>query len=310
MRPKLYRGKWYAVWREDGRTRRAALRVPDREAAERRIADLRRKPAAVTVSAIVDAYLIDKPNAVAGWSPGPIKTHFGNLRPDQITRPLSRLYMAKATLDGQSDWTQRRALGALKTALRWAGHAAAAEQLEMPAEPESRDRYLTHAEFDALVTGADAEHVRLFIELTLATGARPGAVLGMKWSQVDWTNRLVRRGKGRGNKKRATVPMTDRIFGELWLAFERATTDYVIEWGGQPVKSVRTGFGAACARAGLGGVVPYTIRHTAATWMAQKRVPMEEIAAFLGHSNPRTTYRIYAKYSPDYLRGAASALDR
>lgn len=43
--------------------------------------------------------------------------------------------------------------------------------------------------------------------------------------------------------------------------------------------------------------------------MAEAGVPMSEIASFLGHSDDRITQRVYAKYSPAYLRTAASALE-
>lgn len=36
---------------------------------------------------------------------------------------------------------------------------------------------------------------------------------------------------------------------------------------------------------------------------------MDEIAQYLGHSNSSQTYRVYARYSPDHLRKAASALE-
>jgi integrase len=42
--------------------------------------------------------------------------------------------------------------------------------------------------------------------------------------------------------------------------------------------------------------------------MAEAGVSMPEIAHYLGHSNSRTTERVYARYSPDYLQGAARAL--
>lgn len=47
----------------------------------------------------------------------------------------------------------------------------------------------------------------------------------------------------------------------------------------------------------------------AAVWMAEAGVSMDEIASYLGHSDPRLTYRVYAKFSPAYLAKAASALD-
>jgi integrase len=36
---------------------------------------------------------------------------------------------------------------------------------------------------------------------------------------------------------------------------------------------------------------------------------MEEIAQYLGHSDVNVTRQIYARFSPDYLRKAASALE-
>jgi integrase len=50
------------------------------------------------------------------------------------------------------------------------------------------------------------------------------------------------------------------------------------------------------------------MRHTAAVWMAEAGVPMPVIAQYLGHTDSRITERVYARFSPDYLRGAADAL--
>jgi len=43
--------------------------------------------------------------------------------------------------------------------------------------------------------------------------------------------------------------------------------------------------------------------------MAEAGVSMSEISQYLGHSNTRVTESVYARYSPDYLKGAAKALD-
>jgi len=43
--------------------------------------------------------------------------------------------------------------------------------------------------------------------------------------------------------------------------------------------------------------------------MAEAGVPMSEIAQYLGHSSTNVTERVYARFSPDYLRKAAAALD-
>jgi hypothetical protein len=43
--------------------------------------------------------------------------------------------------------------------------------------------------------------------------------------------------------------------------------------------------------------------------MAEDGIPLEEIAQFLCHSDVNVTRRIYARFSPDYLRRAAASLE-
>ena len=96
---------------------------------------------------------------------------------------------------------------------------------------------------------------------------------------------------------------------ELVKAREIAQTDFVIEYRGDRVRSVKNALAAAARRAKIQHVSPYIFRHSAAVWMAEARVPMEEIGQFLGHENIETTYRRYARYRPDFLREAAAALE-
>ena len=110
-------------------------------------------------------------------------------------------------------------------------------------------------------------------------------------------------------KGRATVPMTTMARQALAEARRAALTEYVIEYAEKPVASIKRGFTEACRRGGLKNVTPHTLRHTAAVWMAEAGRPMPEIAAYLGHGDSHITERVYAKYSPDYLRRAAGALD-
>lgn len=306
MRLKLYRGKWAAVWSEDGKTRRASLRTADRGHAERRLERLKRGGPSTTVAEIVSAYLEANDTTTGKHAWAPMARAFGSLTPDQITKEACQRYAARA---GRSRGTVRRSLGVLKAALKHAGHRQIADRIKLPPPPAPRDRFLTEAEYDALLAGAAMPHVRLFITLALATAGRAGAVLEMTWDRVDFERGLIRLGPGNQRKGRATVPMTERARAALLDAQRGATTEHVIEWGGERVASVKKGFAAAAERAGLEGVTPHTLRHTAATWMAQRGVPLPDIAAYLGHTDPRTTYRVYAKYTPDYLRGAARALD-
>jgi integrase len=57
------------------------------------------------------------------------------------------------------------------------------------------------------------------------------------------------------------------------------------EFNGKPVGSVKKGFKTAVGLARLPGkFTPHTLRHTAATWLMQRGVPIREAAGFLGMS--------------------------
>ncbi|WP_074785402.1 tyrosine-type recombinase/integrase [Roseovarius tolerans] len=75
------------------------------------------------------------------------------------------------------------------------------------------------------------------------------------------------------------------------------------------MKSIKKGFKAAVVDAWPRDVSPHVLRHTAAVHMAEACVTMDEIAQYLGHSDSRITASIYARYSPEHLRKAASALE-
>jgi hypothetical protein len=82
---------------------------------------------------------------------------------------------------------------------------------------------------------------------------------------------------------------------------------FVISENGERLRDVKRGFASACRRAGLDGVSPHVLRHTCATWLMQRGVPMWEAAGFLGISR-ETPERVYGHYPPEYLRTATEAL--
>lgn len=51
------------------------------------------------------------------------------------------------------------------------------------------------------------------------------------------------------------------------------------------------------------------LRHSAAVWLVEDGHSMEAVAQFLGHSNTAMTYRVYARYSPKYLRKLTASLE-
>jgi integrase len=56
-----------------------------------------------------------------------------------------------------------------------------------------------------------------------------------------------------------------------------------------------------------GRVTPHTLRHTAATWLMQRGVPVWETAGLLGMS-AEVLLSTYGHHHPDFLHGAANAI--
>ena len=314
MRLKLYRGKWAAVWRSNGRTNRRSLLTADRDEADRRLKDLRIQRPGDTITDAVTLYLDEKRDRArsflsieSAWRA--LKPHFGHLRPDQVSRELCRSYAKMRRIGGVSDGTIIKDLGVLKAALNWAGKGAAAVW-DMPSAPPPRDRYLTKDEVDRLLEAAELPHIRLFILLAYSTAGRASAVMELTWDRVDLDRKQIRLAKGDGRRKgRATVPMNDRLLAALTEAHKARTCEHVVEWGGGPVKSVKRAFARAADIAGLADISPHVLRHSAAVHMVEAGLSFPEVAQYLGHTSPAITFKVYGRYSPTHLRKAAQALE-
>lgn len=317
-RIKLYRGKYAAVRTVNGSTERVSLRTADLHEAKRRLRDWEAKPAGDTVGELVESYLTDKDKTAiravdlrGSWKMA--KATFGHLRPDQITRDVCRAYRDERYAAGRKPNTVRKELEVVRAALNFHKRGEKAV-FELPPPPPPKERYLSKAEVRTLLKAARKfPHVRSFIALSISTGARQSALLELTWDRVDMKRRMIKLSRGEAideqMKSRAVVPMNRRAYRYLRVLEAAATSPYVIEWAGHRVLSIKKGFATAATKAGLRGVTPHILRHTAASWMAMGGVPMFDISRYLGHSDTRVTERRYAKLSPEYLRKAAKALD-
>jgi integrase len=165
-----------------------------------------------------------------------------------------------------------------------------------------------------LIDGTSFPHVRLALILLYTTAARSSALCSLTWERCDFDReRIDLRDPTitRAHKGRAIAPMLRTAKAALLEAKQCALTPYVIEWGGEPVKSLKRGIKTAAKAARITGkrVSPHILRHSAAVHMAEDEVSMEKIQQFLGHSDINTTRAIYARFSPSYLKDAAAALE-
>lgn len=325
------RGEWAISWWEESadaegrpkrRRRRFSLGTTDRKLAEaeaaREWAKLTR-PKVITVGHLWEGYRSENSAkrlaANMAFSGKAILPFFGALEPLDVTTQQCRRYVAKRAKEKRKPGTIWTELNHLQIALSWARKRRIIEQeiaIERPPKPPPRDRRLTREEGRRLLDSATADHIATAIHLLLGTGARVGAALDLTWDRVDLDRGLITLADPLDTarrKGRATVPISDDLRDRLIAARREALSEFVVEWNGKKVGSIKRGFAAAVAASGLKNVTPHVLRHTAATWMAEGGAPMSEIAAVLGHTDSRTTERIYAKFRPDHLRKTVSHLD-
>lgn len=301
---------------ERGRTR-ISTGTADRGEAEAIARNIWRKLHAAPTDRISDlwtAYVNDRKQSVARtdrfeatWKP--LERHFGHRMGTAVNQEDCREYYRARKREGMSDSTIKTELEFLRACLRFK-YDKNAPKLWLPPASKPRDRYLTKDEARQLLDDIETPHVRLFVELALATGARMSAILDLTWDRVDLKRGTVDfnpGGRHQTNKRRTVVPLNDRVTKALEEAREASLSDYVIEYAGHPVKSVKKAIRAAAARSGI-PVSPHVFRHTAGVWMAEANIPMQKIAQYLGHTSTRVTEQVYARYSPTFQRDAAEAL--
>ena len=223
-------------------------------------------------------------------------------------------YIAKRNV---SAGTINRELTVLQAALRWSfkrGDITFLPIISRLPSPLPRSRFLTEEEVSRLKSAAmEYPYVYNFVLIALMTGQRKEAILSLKWEQVDFKTGLVdfndpdlhlpHRRKGRG-----VVPMSDNLrtlLTELSLSSESL---YVINKNGKRLRDLRVVWRHVMKKAGL-DITPHILRHTVATQLAQKNVPMPQISRLLGHKSTAITERVYAKYSPEFCRQAVSHLN-
>jgi integrase len=277
------------------------------------------RPKGTRVADLWPAYIRDKDGRailttmVHTWKA--LKDRFGPMAADAITVQDCRAHVAERRKAGIKDGTIHTELGHLRMVLRWAekqGTIRKASFIERPSKPKPKEEHLSRQQARALINAAPLPHLRLYTILALGTGARNAALLDLTWDRCDFDRGLIDLRNPEittPHKGRAIVPMNRTVQTALLETSQGALTKYVIERAGNKLGSVKRGLASAAKRAGIAHASPHMLRHSAAVHMAEAGVTMDEIAQYLGHDDVKVTRRTYARFSPDYLRGAATALE-
>jgi integrase len=203
---------------------------------------------------------------------------------------------------------------------------------DLPSDPKGRVRFLTRPEAARLVQAARKPVTQSgkplcdfhkspvladFIELALNTGCRKQELLGLKWSDVDLSTRLLRLSTTKAGEWQ-TVPINeearqvilrrqkrrDEVCPDSPYVFFHEVKRGDVEVGGR-VQDLKNSFKTACKQAGIEDFRIHDLRHTFASWLVMDGVPLFDVSRLLRHSNIRMTEK-YAHLAPDHLHQAVA----
>jgi integrase len=152
----------------------------------------------------------------------------------------------------------------------------------------------------------------MMVDLEMHIGLRPGELFGLRRQYVDtdrWqihvygvATRTGWRPHAKSTKSHRAVPVPPHLRDALWRHLGGlAHDDLVFPAPGGGIwddrNYARRVFEPAVTRAGVRRGTVYDMRHTAASWLVQKGVPLLEVQQLLGHEKYSTTL-IYAHLAP------------
>jgi integrase len=255
-----------------------------------------------------DAGILSAGRQADAWKA--LKPFWGKIDPALIDEQMAKDYAKQRK---RAAATVRYELSLVSVALKWAADNHKIQRLKplwRPEVAERKVRSLTRAQFRKWFGEVRAPHARLYVRLGIATMARPSAILELQWTQIDWDHSTVNLNppeRKQTRKRRPVVPLNPETLEALHLAYEGRQSEYIIERGAEPVKSIKKAFQAASQRSGI-KVTPYMLRHTGAVWAAEAGVSMHVLAQYMGHEDDTTTQQHYARFSPDFLRTVSDAV--
>jgi integrase len=185
-----------------------------------------------------------------------------------------------------------------------------AKAVKLLKEPPGRLRYLEAEEIERLLDACDdpqTPYLRPIVIVALHTGMRLGEILELRWGDLDLRHRLISITKTKNNERK-TIPINEALYEELTKLPRHMTSPYLFcHPDGTCILRIDRSFHSALKQAGIKGFRFHDLRHTFASHLAMRGVPLETIGALLGHKDPKMTRR-YAHLSPTTLQQAVTTL--
>jgi integrase len=230
---------------------------------------------------------------------------------------------------------------ALQQGVRWKLVSSNVAKDTTPVKQKhSQGRALSEEEANQLFDEAKKDRLGTLWILLLSLGLRRGEALALRWSDFDRKAKILsvtRNRKKEGPKvvtgdlktaaSRRVIPLPEFLVEALEAHRKAQITEkeYLLSLGvkwGNPEAMFTTVWGyyldpdnasklfkSLATKAGIGDWHLHELRHSAASFMLSKGVPLEVVADILGHSSIRITKDTYGHLTTERLRVGAAAMD-
>lgn len=193
--------------------------------------------------------------------------------------------------------TLRAALRFAKRRMEWAGDTEALFPSRFAPEYKPKQRWLSPDELKALMPHLWLDHAAR-MAFIVATSACMGETIRARREDIRGEMVLIR-----GTKRKTrwrTVPLV--------APWQKALMKYALQHaqGTHGLLFVETQnfqeyLKRACEKAKIAPCSPNDLRRTCATWLRSAGVPLDLIAAVLGHADSTMVERVYGRLEPDIL---------
>lgn len=170
-------------------------------------------------------------------------------------------------------------------------------------------RYLTDEEEERLYRELP-EHLKPLVTTALNTGMRKSELLALRWEDVDLDQRLICIKLAKNHKKRY-IPVNDVVLDVLKTQQKRTSGPVVFPSArtGEEWSNVDGAWLRAVRRAEISNFRFHDLRHSFASRLVRRNVPIKAVQELLGHGSLLVTMR-YAHLAPGDLREAVDLLGR
>ena len=245
---------------------------------------------------------------------------FGKMRLDAITARHVDAYKAEKLASGLAPKTVNNQLIVLSRALRVAvewGRLSTALRIRLLKAKAPDFRFFSFDEAARLLAASDPTW-RPMVLFAVRTGMRLGELMALRWSDIDMNagRVVVRRSvylgvidTPKGGRSRE-IPLSDQVLDVLKTLKRRGEYVFCQPNGAMlTMDYCRYPLRRFCRMAGLPEAGWHALRHTFASHLVMRGVPLKAVQDLMGHATFEVTLR-YSHLSPHVTRDAVKLLDQ